>query len=148
MDKFNFAPGWFQRELRAIDPRYFAAFNPACRGGRWQVREWKFWHKPGRTDWAEWPKRSLLVTSICHYIEKDGGVEDGGYMPLDGRALFAVKRGRHNAEDMKQVLYEMDKADEERQIKADAEMWDVTESKCRDIRRHYTVPRTGYGSVR
>lgn len=100
---FMQAERWFQGELALINKHYFAAWN--SRKHRWQIRAWK---RGARPDFR-WPyreERSTVIMTVCHM----DGTRDVGFMPLDQRTLFAVKKSVRDSENPEWLLREVDES--------------------------------------
>ena len=149
------APRYIQDELKLIDSRYFAVFDPLPRvcgngaevplfvdkQGRWLIRKWKSVH-PIDQRLNTWRFNS---TDILTVKETDDEDNDMGFHALDRRVLDAMKMGFYWARNAKQLLQDIDKSNEDMEAKEEAEEDYIHRYGAKMIWRRYREPRIFLG---
>lgn len=128
------APNYIQKELNLIHPLYFAAFEPIMK--RWHIRKWISF-QPINHKIVHWKQ---LSTNILTIRKEDNVGNDIGYMPLDMRAVEAVKEGLYWARNAKKLLQEIDDANQGVVEKADEEDEYLHRYAAKRIWSHYREP--------
>lgn len=101
---------YFQKELRLINPLYFAVWDDRKRPdgrGRWQIQKWNSVH-PINHSVSRWRLRSKRIMTVK---KESPHRQDDGYMPLDSRVLHSIREGLYGAINMKALFLKMDRAD-------------------------------------
>ena len=124
------APSYIQKEFGLINPLYFAAFDSKI--GRWRVRKWLY-----RSLKRNWEINSVNILTIC---EEDDTGRNIGYMPVDMRAVLAVRHGLYNATIVKRIAMEVDAANEDMIRKDEAEHEYQLRYAAKRIWHHYQEP--------
>lgn len=115
-------PLWFDKELKLIDPMYFAIFHPHIKSGtssgkaRWQIRKW-LGVFPKRKDLWDTDMSELIFT-ICDEQVVDGGLEDVGFVDLNMEAIVAMRESHWWKLDWKRKVEAIDWNNEQLERKA------------------------------
>jgi len=121
----------FLRNLWAFDSRLFAIWN--SRKQRWEIRRWDR-ARAGRTGtWLEAARHSQLIMTVCH---RDENFYDVGYMPLDERTIFALKKARREGENPGVVARGIEESNERLERSFDETMGLVAKDVAIDAWRH------------
>jgi len=108
---------WFDRELKLIDPLYFAAYNNKTK--KWGIRKWR--HPFLRRNWEI---NSNIVMAVKYPV-------------LDMRTLNDLKKGLWQARRLKHMLMEIDEANRENEKRIDREQTEIHKAGAKDIWNHY-----------
>lgn len=111
---------WFERELKLINPLYFAAFNRRTK--KWSIRKWVSDRKIHQID--PWGFRSHVVMAVK-------------YPKMDMRTIDDLRRGLYQARRAKYLMREIDEANRENEARIDREQTDIHKSGAKDIWNHY-----------
>lgn len=127
------APRYIQRELRAMDPRFFCIFNEST--GRWEFRKW---HLPPifKPRFDNFENRSKLMLTVCVYDDQG---HDVGFLPLDERAMTSFRAGLKNGENYKQFLQTVDEHNEKNARQANEEAEYVARYAAKKILQKLTM---------
>jgi hypothetical protein len=117
---------WFQRELEAIDPLYFAVYNDKTR--KWGIRKWR--SKNYKNDWR-------ISSNIVMAVK---------YPQLDGRTLLDLKRGLWQAKRIKYLMREIDEYNRRNDQKIDAENTEIHRDGAKDIYGHFKTNTVDMGN--
>jgi len=117
---------WFDRELRLVDPWYFAMYNPLKR--KWEMRRNVFRLK-NMAHWSDLDKlaHSTFVRS-CKHLE-----------PV-AQDLYLLRRGLYNARHAREILRQVDESNRALTIAADAENTYQHRAAAAAIYHHYNEP--------
>ena len=116
------AERWIQRELKLINPLYFAVFD----GKKWRIRKWQSIH-PLNHRIECWQINSKNIMSVP-------------YGMLDRRAIDAVREGLWNALNAKKILLEIDRANDRQIYKAEIEDNLIARELAKSVWKHYREP--------
>lgn len=143
------APKYIQRELKAINPLYFAVFDSRPRfanmkvdkDGRWLIRKWKTTH-PLQQRIENWKFMSLPILTIKN---EDQNGRDIGYCQLDMRAIHTIKEGLYNARIAKTILAKIDEANDTMVAKEDEEYEYQLRAAAKRVWHRYREPTVFLG---
>lgn len=133
------AEAYIQKDLKCIDPNYFAVFN--YKNKRWEIRKWLTQY-PRRGGRAYWLDNSKLIF-IVRQEDEDG--YDCGYEPLDMRVISALQKSHWFKLRWKKELARIDRNNERLTEQADREMELQSRDMARAIYKYYREPSVFLG---
>lgn len=128
------AESYVQKELELIHPLYFSIFNEENQ--RWHIRKWNSVFLANHKI-VNWKFASINILTIRK--ENETG-SDIGYMPLDMRAIKAVRLGLWGARNVKRIKQEVDNANQYNEEKADQELDYVSRYMAKNIWHKFQEP--------
>lgn len=131
------AERYIQRELKLINPLYFAIFNDKLK--RWQIRKWDSVH-PIRH--RNWDINSSLIKTIKREDEQGNDI---GYKDLTALELKLLRMGFYWARNAKKLLDDIDTHNYYLEQKALEDEEYYARWAAKDIWRHYRHQRVFLG---
>jgi len=113
------AERWINRELRLINPLYFAVWDKTT----WRIRKWQSIH-PLNHRIENWQIASTGIMTVPYEL-------------LDRRAIDAVREGLWNAINAKKILLEIDRNNDRLQDNAAIEDELIARELAKSIWHHY-----------
>ena len=133
------APNYIQRELKVINPLYFAVWDNARK--YWRIVKKKSWYSKERN----WRFDSVPILKILD--NKDLHAE-AKYKALDMRTIHMMKEGFYNARKAMEISRAIDNYNEALDEKANEDARYIGRETANDIWRHFrekTIDMGGRG---
>lgn len=124
---------YFKKELQAIDPAYFAAFNH--RHGRWQIRKLN----------TRFPMKRHYESPYCYFVsdlifivcKEDKQGNDIGYQELDRRVIFTIQESNRFKDNIKKNIELIDAKNERLEQGFKKETEEMSKDLAKQIWHHY-----------
>lgn len=113
---------YIQKELRAINSRYFAIYDEPH--FKWRIRKWKSMH-PINHVFENWTWDSEPITSLEVHEDLDMGI------------IHAMNKGFYHARNYKRLLQEVDASNDKLEASHETETEDIGRDMAKQIWHHY-----------